>query len=92
MREINRTLDVNYSHYLTQVSRSVLGWGDGFTMCAVLWKGKSLFRCLERHLEIRAMCEEEVETPDYSTLPYALRAAMNKSGSRVVLSPSSCHT
>jgi len=32
---------------LTQVSRSVVGKGDVFTMCA-LWKGKnSLFRCLD---------------------------------------------
>lgn len=58
---------MNYSHCLTQVSGSVLGNGNGFTMCA-LWKEKTLFRYLVRDLEIRTMCGEEVEIPDYSTL------------------------
>lgn len=73
---------------LTLVSRSV-GKGDGFAMC-VLWEGKtSLFRCLERPSEIRAIFEGEVETPDYTTLAYALRAGMNRSS--MVLSSSGCH-
>lgn len=86
MGKTNKSMDE-----LTQVSRSVLGKGDGFTMCA-LWKGKTLLRCLERPLEIRVIYEEEVETPDCSTLSYALRSGMNRSGSGMVLSPSSCHT
>lgn len=76
---------------LTQVSRSVVGKWDGFTMCA-LWKGKtSLFRCLEGPSEIRAIFEGEVDTPNCTTLAYAPRTGMNRSGSGTVLSPSGCH-
>lgn len=61
---------------LTRVSRSVLA-----PLCA-LWKQKtSLIRCLERSSEIRAIFEGEVETLDCTTLAYALRAGMNRSGS-----------
>lgn len=60
-------------------------------MCA-LGKGKtSLFRCLERPSEIRAIFEGEVEMPDSTTLAYALGAGMNRSGSGMALSPSGCH-
>lgn len=63
---------------LTWVSRSVVGKGDGFTMCA-------------RPSEMKAIFEGEVETPDCTTLAYALRAGMNRSGSGMVLSPNGCH-